>query len=176
MTSQKIIVKPFKAGHEHESSWPPQCGTGGSGIYHFDKNTGRVVEGPPPQREVYDTAPYVIQDSIRPYYHPKACAWVDSRKALKDVDRACGTITTDKMLPADPSEQKRKNAERKKDLHEAMHKAVAQLESGTAPLTDEQKALCAIENERISHKYPNLDPYNCVGKKNDKRGKNYRKK
>lgn len=172
--SQKIITKPFKSGNKNESSWPPAMGTGGTGIYHIRE--GKLHEGPPPQREVYDKAPVVIGDSIKPYYHPKACTWVDSRSMLNRIDEACGTITTDKMIPPDPTNQKRLKEQRKKDRREAMLKAVAQLENGTAPLTEEQKYWCDIENQRIAQKYPNLDPFNCVGKKNDKRGKRYKKR
>lgn len=171
---QKITTKAYKAGNEKESSWPPACGTGGTGSYYM--KDGKLVEGVPPPREVYDTAPVVIGDSIKRYYHPKMCRYTESRSELRCFDDACGTITTDKMIPADPSNQRRKDKERRKDLHEAMQKAVAQLESGTAPLTDDQKALCTLENERLAQKYPNLDPFNCVGKKNDKRGKKYRKR
>lgn len=172
----KIQTRPFHFGDENESSWPPRFGTGGAGIYHRDKATGKVVEGPPPHTEVrYGEAPAIFTDTIEPYYHPGAEQWVDSRARLRDCDKATGCITTDKLQPADPSWAKEQERRRRKDLTECLHKAVAQVDAGTAPLTEEQRAACTRENERISSAL-GIDAFNVVGRKNDKRGKRWKRR
>lgn len=121
-------------------------------IYYWDKVEKKMIEGyPPPNFDRFGDAPMVIQDSITPYKHPASGIWVESRKALSEMDKATGTITQDKIVKADP----RRDIEREKildaDRKQALHQAVERIRNGTAPLTDEMKAVCKIENEKIKH-------------------------
>lgn len=171
----KIVTRKFNYGDEKESSWPPQFGTGGSGVYHIDKDTGKLKEGHAPCTDVkYGQAPYVIGDNIDPYYHPAAQCYIDSKSNLERVDKAYGTITTDKKLPPnDWSTRERARAVRK-DQHDALHKAVAQIDAGTAQLNEEQRALCDQQNEIVSSAL-NFDAFNVVGRKDNVKGKRFRR-
>lgn len=174
--SEKIVTKIFNYGDENESSWPPKYGTGGSGVYHIDKESGELKEGyPEPEFKPYGQAPYVIQDTIDKYYHPAAETWVESRSKLRQFDDMTGTITTDKKLPGNPSRQRDLEKERRKDLHDSMHKAVAQIDAGTAPLTEETRALCDRQNELMSQRL-GFDAFNVAGRKKNAKGKKYRRK
>lgn len=160
----KIRSKPHIGGHEKESSWPSRFGTGGKGRFHLDDN-GVLQEGNPPQKVVkYGEAPYVIQDSIEPYYHPGLCKTVETRRQLYDADRATGTITTDKPLKADDSQAKAVRAAKLADIKEATRKAVTAVDWGNAPLSEETKAYCKEENERISKQH-GIDAFNVAGEK-----------
>lgn len=172
----KIQTKSFRFGDEKESDWPPRYGTGEHGSFYWDSETRTFKKGVPPLRiKQYGAAPAIIFDSIEPYYHPAACVMVDSKSKLEQIDKACGTITTDKKLPPDPSEAKQRKARRSADLRECLHKAVAQIDNGTAKLTEQQRAVCQIENERISSAL-GFDAFNVVGRKNDPRGKRWKRK
>lgn len=143
--------------------------------YYFDKELQQVVEGYPPQPERYGTSAFVIGDTIDAYYHPGAGVWVESRKVLQDIDRATGCITTDKKLPPCPSRQKQLEAERKKDAHAAVDRAIEAIDSGAKQFTEDERAYHAKANQEISVKY-GFDAFNVAGKKNDKRGKLGRKR
>lgn len=174
---EKICTRVFNYGNEKESSWPPKFGTGGAGIYHIDKSTGELTEGYPKSNiQVFGKAPFVIQDSIEPYYHPAACKVVESRSALKHMDQACGTITTDKLIKTDAAGAKRRrDKERAKDVHESLQKAVAQIDNGTAPLSEETRALCERQNEIITSN-TGIDAFNALGRKTNTKGRRYGKR
>lgn len=172
---EQIRTKIFQSGDKCESTWPPQFGTGESGHFYVDHETGELIKGfPPPRNEKFGDAPFIITDTIDPYYHPSTLQTVDSKSKLKMLDKQTGCITTDKKLPPDPSwhnEQKRK---RREDGHRALHKAVAQIDNGTAPLTDEMKHKCDIQNEVVSNAL-NFDAFNVAGRKNNPKGKKFRR-
>ena len=171
----KIQTRSFNYGNEKESEWPPMFGTGEHGHFWRDKETGKMTREPPKREEKFGEAPYVITDTMDEYYHPKAQVYVDSKSKLREIDSVCGTITTDKMQPAETSwrrEQKRKRIE---DHHKAVHTAVAQIDAGTAPMTEETKHLCEVQNEIVS-KALNFDAFNVAGKKDNAKGKKYRRK
>lgn len=147
-----------------------------SRFYYRDKETGQFIEGFPPRpHNHFGDAPAIITDTIDPYYHPKACITVDSKSALRDLDRACGTITTDKQLPADKSWIEQRTKERHQDMHDCLHRAVAQVDAGTAPLSEETRQLCERQNE-ITSKALNFDAFNVAGRKKNARGKKYRRR
>lgn len=123
-----------------------------------------MVEGYPPQPEKYDTAPFVIGDTITPYYHPGAGMWVDSRKALADVDRATGTITTDKMQPAIQASSQAQEKELSEDRRKAILAASEAIESGQREFSEAEKAFHKQENERMSKEF-GFDAFNVLGKK-----------
>lgn len=177
MSEPKIKTRSFQYGDEKESEWPPQFGTNKGGyVGYWDPIEQKMKEGyPPPKIQKFGEAPYVIQDEIEPYYHPSAQCMIDSKSRLKAVDKALGTITTDKKLPPNPSRMQAMKKEREKDIREAMLKSVAQIDSGTAPLNEEQREMCKRENERVSNLL-GFDAFNVVGRKNDPRGKKYRRK
>lgn len=174
--TEKIRTRVFNHGDEKESSWPPLFGTGGAGVYHY--RDGKLNEGPPPRPETYGQAPFVIQDTIEPYRHPATGQWVESRAALNAIDKACGTITTDKHQSAEPyakAREKRRREESKRDVHQAMRRAINDIDYGMAPLTEETKAKCAIQDEIVSERL-GFDAFNVAGKKDNPRGKKYRRK
>jgi hypothetical protein len=173
---QKIQTRIFEYGDEKESDWPPKFGTRKAGVYYWDSESQSFKEGYPPRKtNNFGVAPYFIQDSITPYYHPGVCKTIDSRSALAEADKACGTITTDQMIPGDRSVEKKRIKEIKEDHHKALRKAVAQVDAGTAPLSEETRALCERQNEIVS-KALNFDAFNVVGRKNNPRGKRFKRK
>jgi hypothetical protein len=176
--SQKIQTRIFNYGDEKESSWPPMFGKGGSGLYHRGED-GKFHEGPPPPRfEKFGQAPFVIQDTIDAYRHPMTGEVIESRARLNATDRACGTFTTDKKQDCSAirkSKDKQVATERKKDIHEAMRRAVAAIDSGNAPLSEETRHRCEVQNQVVSDAL-GFDAYNVAGRKNDRRGKKYRKR
>lgn len=172
----KIQTRVFNFGDKHEADWPPLFGTQEKGVFYYDKESGKMLPGYPPNpHPKLAEAPTIIQDSIDPYYHPAAQKVIDSRSQLRDIDKACGTITTDKKLDPDSSWRKEQERKRREDLHVAMRKSVAQIDSGTAPLSEETKALCAKQNEIVSERL-GFDAFNVAGSKRDARGKKYRKR
>lgn len=123
-----------------------------STFYYYDEVKERMVEGFRPNPNVkYGDAPYVIGDTIDAYYHPAAEMYVDSKSALRAMDKACGTITTDKKIPPNPSAAKERAKARRADIHKSIHAAVAQLKAGTAPLTEERRASLRQHDEAIQH-------------------------
>lgn len=172
----KITSRSFEYGNEKESEWPPKFPSCKGGVWYRDKETGEFKEGyPPPTNNKFGDAPYIIGDTIDQYYHPGAGVWTDSKSGLRSLDRATGCITTDKMIPADPSWQKQQREERIKDGHNALHKAVAQIDAGTAPLTEEVRASCERNNELVSSAL-NMDAFNVAGRKTNAKGKRFRRK
>jgi|694.fasta_scaffold02764_21 hypothetical protein len=178
MAEQKIQTRVFQYGDPKESTWPPMFGKGGSGLYHRGED-GKFHEGPPPPRfEKFGEAPYVIQDTIAPYRHPSTGEVIESRARLNATDRACGTFTTDKKQDCTDIRKSRERqlaVERKKDIHEAMRKAVAAVDSGNAPLSEETRHRCEVQNRIVSDAL-GFDAFNVCGKKDDRRGKKYRKR
>ncbi len=170
----KIETKQFQFGNEKEGRWPPREGTYDTTPMYWDAETQSMKSGYPPQRKKNAEAPYVISDSMEPYRHPKALITVDSKSKLRDIDNVCGTITTDKLQPPDPSWRKEQERARREDHHKALHKSVAQLEAGTAPLTEETRAMCEARNEQISSAL-NFDAFNVIGRKKNAKGKRYRR-
>lgn len=172
--SEKIQTRLFNFGDENEGTWPPRYPSGEKGLFHVDRDTGQVLPGPPPPRNIrFGEAPYIIQDSMEPYRHPATGQVIDSKSALRQTDKACGTITTDKKLPPDPTWHKEQERKRHEDIREAMRKSIAQIDGGTAPLTEEVRELCAQQNEIVS-KATGWDAYNVAGRKKDVRGKRFR--
>lgn len=173
----KIRSRVFIHGDEKESTWPPLFGTGGAGLYHLGED-GKLKEGPPPRKEkIYGKAPYVIQDTIEPFRHAASGEIIDSRAKLRDTDRACGTFTTDKPQDATANRKARERQqarERKEDMHQANLRAINDLDYGNAPISEETRAKCAIQNEIVSSAL-NFDAFNVAGRKKDPRGKKYRR-
>lgn len=173
----EIKSRVFQYGDDCESDWPPKYGTSqGRGSFgYWDSNLKKFVEGAPPQRQKHGEGPYIIGDTIDKYYHPGACQWTDSRSKLKALDKDTGCITTDKKLPPDPSWQKQRQRERQEDSRKALFKSVAQIDAGTAPLTEETRQLCERQNELLSSAL-NFDAFNVAGKKNNAKGKRYKRR
>lgn len=176
MKEPKIQTRTFQYGNEKESEWPPKYGTGESGSFYWDPETRKFIKGHPPLKiKQYGQAPYIITDEMQPYYHPKAQMVVDSKSRLRQIDEALGTITTDRYQSPDPSWQKEQERIRRADAKEALHKSVAQVDAGCAPLSEETRAKCAITNDIVS-KALGIDAFNAVGVINDPRGKRYKQK
>lgn len=172
--SQKIQTKTMVRGHEHESEWPSEFGTCKSGRYHWDAETKTFKKGSKPSNiKKYAKAPMVIGDSIEAFRHPTSGEIIDSKSKLRDTDRACGTVTTRERPPPPPDRQGELKKERAKERKAAMHKAIAAIDNGMAPLTEETKAICAQENERISQTL-GFDAFNVAGRKKDGRGKRFK--
>lgn len=172
----KIYSKAHKYGDENESTWPPVNGTKEKGLFYWDTESQTYKRGSPPPRVVkFGEAPYFISDTIKPYYHPSALKWVDSRSQLKAIDESHGTITTDKYQDPDSYNQRVAKKEREDDIKAATRKAVNALDYGMAPISEETREMCKQTNEQVS-KALNFDAFNVAGRKNDARGKKYRRK
>lgn len=172
----QIRTKIFNYGDKCESEWPPMFGKGGSGTYYRDPKTGIFKKGYPPPKEVkYGQAPNIIQDTTTAYYHPAAEKWTESKKEIEYLDNITGTITTDKKIPPNPYNQKEAKKRRHQDIRESTRKAVAQIDAGTAPLTEETRAMCERQNEIVSNAL-NMDAFNVAGRKNNAKGKRFRRR
>jgi len=124
--------------------------------YYWDKVERKLKEGFPPNPNIrYGDAPYIITDTIDPYYHPAAGKYVESKKELDCLDKACGTITTDKKLEPIAPNQKEKEAKADKDRLEALKEAKTRLENGTAPITEEKRARLKEHDKMIKHAWNN---------------------
>lgn len=172
----KLTGRVIRRGDANESTWPPDFGTLDATPMHVNRETGKVEKGYPKQVKKFGKAPAIVTDGIPAYYHPGACRVTESRSELKAFDNACGTITTDKFQEAPQTRQREIVRQREKDQHEALHKAVAQLENGTAPLTEETRQLCSKKNEIIASACPGLDPFNAVGRITDERGHRFKRR
>lgn len=174
--SQQIKSKSLKRGHKHEAKWPSEFGTLKEGRYHWDPETKTFKPGSKPTNiKKYSKAPMVLNDSIEPFKHPRSGELITSKSQLKKVDKACGTVTTRERPPPAPQDLREKlKKERAKDRRASLEKAVAAIDNGMAPLSEETRAICAEENERISQKL-GFDAFNIVGRKNDKRGKRFKR-
>lgn len=172
--TEKIRTRTFNHGDKCESSWPSMYGTGGGGRYYWDKESQTFKEGNPPNpNPKLDQAPYYISDAMTPYLHPYTMQVVDSKSQLAKIDEKYGLITTDKKLDPNPAWQAQQERERANDRREAMLKAVAQVDAGTAPLSEETRALCEQRNDAIS-KALNFDAFNAVGRISNAKGKRYK--
>lgn len=172
----KIKSKVFNYGDKDESSWPPRFGKRGPGRYYWDETEKKMKPGyPPVKHEKIGQAPLVFMDDIEPYYHPKAQRIVTTRKELAHADRSTGTFTTDKeQIPDFKYAEKKRNEALRADVHQATQRAIAAIDSGMAPLSEQTKEICKAENERVS-KALGFDAFNFAGRKNDSRGKKYRR-
>lgn len=172
-----IKSRIINRGDENESSWPPLMPSENKTPMYFDKETQTMKEGyPPPTFVPHGQAPYYISDTIQPYRHPKTGEITDSKSRLKQIDAATNTITTDKVIKVDSSRDWVRKREASEDRRRAILKSIAQLEAGTAPLTEEQRAICTEKNYAIASQNPGFDPFNCVGRVNDPRGSRYKRK
>lgn len=172
---EKIRSRVIHRGDPCESAWPPDEPSGDKGVFYFDKETGKSVPGyPPDPNPKLAKAPAIIQDTIPPYYHPSVCRVVESRSQLNMIDKACGTITTDKQQPADPTWQRQRDEERKQDRRQALHKAVGQIDVGTMHLPESVRHACKESNEKWSRD-SGMDCFNVAGRKRNAEGKRYRR-
>lgn len=145
-------------------------------MYHLDKKTGEMVPGvPEPEFEPFGEAPYIQLDSMPAYRHPATGIVTDSRSALRQMDAATGTITTDRKQAPNKSRSLELRKQLDKDRHEALHKAVAQVDAGTAPLSEETRHLCEIQNKIVSDAL-GFDAFNVAGRKKNEKGKRYRRR
>lgn len=148
--SEQIRSKLFNFGHEKEGSWPPQFGNGKGGFWRVGED-GKLTDEPREFREV--NAPYVIQDSIDAYRHPGSGQVITSRKALSDTDKACGTITTDKQQPADPTWANEQRKLRMKDRKEAKKRALEEVNAPGFALPEKLRHECAEKDQELSRKW-----------------------
>lgn len=114
-------------GHEKESSWPPRFGTRDKTPMYIDRNTGELKPGYPPPREVHDTAPMVIFDSIKEEYHQGVGRKIDSRSEWARADEEAGTLTFGGKEEAAPKVDKANKAkaervERRKAIRESVQR------------------------------------------------------
>ena len=169
------MSRPISTEDEKASSWPPLEPSRKAGFFWWNPDTQAFQDTPVNKVQKFGEAPNIITDSMEDYRYPVTGEVIDSKSKLKRLDKLHGTISTDKKLPPDPTWQNDQRKARDKDRKDALHKAVAQIDAGTAPLTEEVRELCAKENERVS-KALNFDAFNVAGRKNDRRGKKYRRR
>lgn len=148
----EIRSKVPNHGHEKEGSWPPMEPQGEKGFFWLDEN-GNISDRPPePKHNIFGRAPYVIQDSIDGFIHQASGEWIESRARLRDTDKVCGTITTDKLQPPDPTWQQEQRKKAIQDKKESVRKALGALRSGNSPLSEEKKALCKEWDRQLSER------------------------
>ena len=143
--------------------------------YYIDENTLELKEGYPPLKiKVYGKAPIYLSDEMRPTRHPATGQVIESRKKWAETDKITGCLTLGKREPPKDRREERRQA-LAKDRREAMLKSVAQIDAGNAPLNEEQRALCKIQNDIVSDAL-NFNAHDVVGRKNSESGKRYRKR
>jgi hypothetical protein len=168
---EKIVTKTFQYGNEKESSWPSKYGEKAPGRYYWDKEKQAFAEGIPPNpNPVLDKAPYYISDDMEPYYHPHVQRYISSKSQLKMIDKASGTITTDQLLPADPSIEVKRQKEINEDRRAAIQRAIWAVDNNEAPLSEAVKERCKEENQRLGS-ILGMDLFNVAGRKNGKRSR-----
>ena len=144
-----------------------------STLYYWDKKEGCLKEGyPPPAVEFprYGEAPLYISDEMRPCRHPMTGQVIESRKAWAQTNKATGCIDCSEPI----HKKERSKEEKDKDWMQAMEKAIAQVDSGTAPLSEAQREACKRHNEAVSKEY-GIDANNILGRKNTSGKKRHRK-
>lgn len=125
--TEKIHSKIHNYGNENESSWPPRfpkkSAAGFRGYWDSDKK--KFIEGSPPPREVYDTAPMVMFDSMEPRYHEGECKTVESRKEWERLNKQHNMISFSSMEEAKPKEDKfYKQKQNRRDYRKATRAAL----------------------------------------------------
>lgn len=89
----RIVSRVHKYGDLKESSWPSQYGTLDKTPKYIDPITKELKDGYPPPREVYDTPPQVIFDSMAPQYHEGAGREVTSIREWDRLDKETGQLS-----------------------------------------------------------------------------------
>jgi len=88
-----IRSKIHNRGHEKESSWPSDFGTGDTTPMYIDPDTKEVKRGYPPPREVFGIAPTVMFDSMPKTYHEGVGREIESRSEWELADKQTGLLT-----------------------------------------------------------------------------------
>lgn len=130
---------------------------------------------PPPEFVPYGQAPMYISDSMPPYRHPATGVTVDSRSALRAMDKATGSITTDKHQAPNRNHGKELERRRREDLRKCLLESVAKIDSGNSGLSEETRAMCERQNE-VTSAALGIDAFNVAGRKANAKGKRYRKR
>jgi hypothetical protein len=173
--TQKIMSRPITSGHEHESEWPPREAAAEPGRYYWDAATRTFKRGHKPDTTPrYGEAPLVSTGNLTPQRHPMTGEVIDNLQKWEAADKATGCFTSgsDERAPDRRAEHARK---RQEDYRQAREKAIAQIDNGTAPLTEETRELCRIQNDVVSNAL-NFNAHDVVGRKDSRNGKRLRKK
>lgn len=149
----EIRSKVPNYGHEKEGTWPPREPQGEKGFFWLDEE-GNISDRPPERKyNLFGKAPYIVQDSIDGFIHQASGEWIESRARLRETDKACGTITTDKLLPPDPTWANEQREKRKRDKIEAHRKALNDLRTfGDGALPEERRHECKEMNAALSQR------------------------
>lgn len=132
----------------------------------YNKATRKMVDGDPPQEPKFGEAPFVSMGTIRPQRHPMTGEVIDSVRKWDETDRITGCHTSGTRQVVKRKERSEEDI--KRDLDQAMERAINDIDNGTAPLSEEMKAACAKRNEEIT-KRCGFDAFNALGKKNGNR-------
>lgn len=132
--------------------------------YYWDKETQKFIEGyPPDPNPKFGVAPMFFSDEMPRMRHPKTGEVIDSRSRWRRVDKANGCITTS---PTEKINRRpRKDYRQKSDeMMAAINKTIAQIDSGTAPMSEETRERCRQQNDLMSSAL-NFDAHNVLGRK-----------
>jgi hypothetical protein len=123
-----IKSRTFNYGNEKEAEWPSQFGTLDKTPMYFDKEKGCMVEGYPPPRQINDTAPMVLFDSMDEQYHHGVCRPIASRKEWQLADKESGSAT---LSPTDwkRNSERREALKRKQEFELAKDRRKASIEA-----------------------------------------------
>lgn len=121
----KIQSKVHNYGHENESSWPSQYGTGDKTPMYIDPVTNELKEGYPPLPAYHDKAPLVIFDSMPAQYHEGACRVIESRREWDRADKEHDCLTFGSKKDAAPiRDEARERKKKKEELRKASKTAL----------------------------------------------------
>lgn len=116
----------------------------------WDPVTKQMVDWDPPPRPA-PNAPYVIQDTIKACRHPASCQWVDSRSRFNRITKSYGysdRTGAERVAPNKPVWKDTEPEHYERDVKIALE----QLKSGTAPLTEADRAVCKNIDQQLRNR------------------------
>jgi hypothetical protein len=153
--SEKIQTRPFQATPENEASWPPRVEIGAirGGIWHYDREQGKVTEGLPARQSKFCGAPYVCRDEMLDGVKSQTGTGKVhySKSSLRAEYRRLGVIEVGndyEHLTAERS-QRKLPADYEKQLEKDVGEAIEQVRYNQAPLNEFDKERCKIINQQL---------------------------
>lgn len=158
----EIKSRVFQYGDEKESSWPPRFGTGEHGIFHIDKETGKLKKGYAPREEKLGEAPLVFFDDIKPTRHPYTGNVITTKKAWDQENAASGCIECKEPIEPKKTDMKKLKA----DYDQALERAIWQCDNGEGLGSRDPAAgkYFEIADKAVSEKL-GFDASNVLGRK-----------
>lgn len=115
----------------------------------FAFRDGELVELDPNYKPPEVNAPAILLDSMPPLMHPASGKIYESKSAFRKETKAHGL---EEVGQAKGFAAKKESFSKENDIVKDLQQAKAMVDSGTAPLTEKDRAVCKAQNERIKNK------------------------